>query len=148
MVMKMDNEDLQYCISCLEGENSKDVIGILKVLIKDDKADERILPYIESRLTDTRPCLLYLKPTYTFGEIRFLAASALSNYCRILGIRKNITLDNCIVPLTFGDMGLIEEDNNLSIEVSAQDSREEACQLFAHLQKLELLPTQDMNFNT
>jgi hypothetical protein len=64
----------------------------------------------------------------------------------VLGIKKKFTLLKCVIPLTFGDMDLIEEENNLSIKLSGQDSIEDAQQCFLELQKLNLLPTQDMDF--
>jgi hypothetical protein len=140
-----NEEDLNYCISRLEEDDSQSISRILKVLVKGNTADERLVPYIENKLTDTRPCLLYLKPTFTYGEVRWLAASVLFNYYKLLGIDKKIDLIKYVIPLTFGDMRLIEEENNLSIKLSGEDPRERACQLFLELQRLNLLPTEDLN---
>ena len=139
-----NQEDLQYTIERLQGKHPS---GILEVIIKDNEADTRIIPYIEKILADTRPCCLYLKPTYTYGEIRYAAAHALMNQCKILNIKRKIILPNCVIPLTAGDMGVIEKENNLIIETSGETTQQECCDLFLQLQALGKLPVKDFDFN-
>jgi hypothetical protein len=137
-------EDIKYTIDQLQGD---DPSGILKVIIKDNKADLKTIPYIEKLLTDIRPCCLYLKPTYTYGEIRYAAAYALMNQCKILNIKKKIILPNCVIPVTAGDMGVIEKENNLTIKTSGETTQEECCDLFVQLRALGKLPMKDFEFN-
>jgi hypothetical protein len=138
----LNKEDFDYTVDRLTGE---DPSGILRVIIKDGKADLRTVPYIEALLGDVRPCLLYLKPI-TFAQIRYLAGYALMKQYSILGTHKRIILPGCIVPLTRGEMGVIEEENALNLQASGKDFYEESCDLFAQLQTLDKLPKGDIEF--
>jgi hypothetical protein len=140
----LSQEDFDYTVEQLTGH---DPSGILRVMIKDSKADSRILPYIEELLNSSTPCLLYLKPI-TFAQIRYLAGYALMKQCRVLRVSKTIILPDCILPLTHGDMRVIEEENGLRLKTSGKDSYEESCDLFAQLQCLGKLPKDDIEFQS
>src|SRR5215469_1755489 len=84
--------DFQDMREGLQNDDRRSVI--LRLLMMEPLADERILPYLEELLTDTTPCLLYIPLHY--GEMRWLAAHALAKERQALGIKEPVILHNVV----------------------------------------------------
>jgi hypothetical protein len=99
----MEDCDLSYIVNSLHSPETKDRVSMLRVLRLSDRADERVLPYIEELLNDLTPCMIDIKPI-RFSETRFLAGQALETQRRLLGIDKPVDFSGFVQQIESGEI--------------------------------------------
>jgi SNF2 family DNA or RNA helicase len=92
----LNDKEIQELIEDLSSPDVSIRVATLKTLCQDPSQDERVLPYLESLLGDTTPCIVMLP--YRFGEIRWLAAKALVAERAALEYSEPVRLHNVVKP--------------------------------------------------
>jgi hypothetical protein len=105
--------DLEAVINSLHSPETRDRVSMLRVLRRSDRADERVLPYIEELLNDLTPCMIDFKPI-RFSEIRFLAGQALETQRRLLGIEKPVDFSGFVQQIPAGQLFLLADEMSIS----------------------------------
>jgi len=131
--------DLQETIEALQTDDRRSVM--LRVLMMEPLADERILPSLEELLTDTTPCVIAIP--HRFGEVRWLAAHALAKERQALGISEPVVLHNVVIPLDTNELGRLAEEAQLHSRGGLEGILED----FAQLQARDKLPRYDLELN-
>jgi hypothetical protein len=131
----MEDCDLSYIVNSLHSPETKDRVSMLRVLRLSDRADERVLPYIEELLNDLTPCMIDIKPI-RFSETRFLAGQALETQRRLLGIDKPVDFSGFVQQIESGDLSLLAKEMN----ISCSNFKDNFPEVFKKLRGMEKLP--------
>lgn len=131
----MEDSDLSYTINALHSSETRDRVSMLRVLRRSDRADKRVLPYIEELLNDLTPCMIDIKPI-CFSEIRYLAGQALETQRRLLGIDKPVDFSGFVQQIEAGDLLLLAEEMN----VPSNNFKEKFPEVFEKLRNMGKLP--------
>ncbi len=134
------DSDFQDMVENLRKDDMRAVS--LRVLAMSPLADERILPYLQELLTDTTPCVVSIP--YRFGEIRWLAAYALAEERKALGIKEPVHLHDVVRPLDTTE--LVQRAREANIQ--GRGGIEGVLEQFAQLQELDKLPRYNLALNT
>lgn len=98
----LTNEDFFDMMADLEGNEISMKTYTLRAFWKMPSGDPRVLPYLKRLLEDRTPTLLGIP--YIFGEVRWMAAQALTSEREAQGIQIPIILKNVVRPLYTGDI--------------------------------------------
>lgn len=131
--------DFQDTVANLQQDDRRAVS--LRALAMSPLADERILPYLEELLTDTTPCVIALP--YRFGEVRWLAAYALAQERKALGIKEPVRLPDVVRPLNTNELATLAQE----ADVQGRGGIEGILEKFAKLRELGRLPRYDLELN-
>lgn len=137
----MAENDFEETLQNLQSDDISLRAAVLKTLMISPIADRRIVPHLESLLTDKTPCLVSLP--YMFGEMRWLAAQALAKEYQALGIAETVRLPGVVVPLSSQQLAKAEQDARLHGR-GGVDGRLE---IFQKLNEMGKLPLYDLVLN-
>jgi hypothetical protein len=131
-------EDFTELMKELNGEDVSLKAVTLKGFWQLPSKDARVLPHLERLLDDKSPCLLGIP--YIFGEIRWLAAQALTAERKTLGISRTVQLQNVVQPIY--TRGIIQAAHAANIRVKA--GIEGVLETFAILRDMDYLRTYNL----
>ena len=134
----MNNEEFRETIGELQSDDVSMRALILRTWQRSPTADNRVLSYVEALLADRTPCLVSIP--YQYGELRWLAAHALAQERRALGITDPVCLLGVVVPLSTEDLVAIARFANVKVR-GGMDS---VLAAFDDLNDRGLLPTCDV----
>ncbi|WP_218080575.1 hypothetical protein [Anthocerotibacter panamensis] len=101
----LSDKDLLETIQDLQSEDVKVRARMLRLLTTEDD-DPRLLPYIEPLLEDKTVCIVHIPIHY--GEIRYLAATALAEVRAAVGIWEKVCVE-VVAPLNVTELYQIAE---------------------------------------
>lgn len=134
----LTHEDFTELMEDLNGEDVSLKAVTLRAFWQLPSKDARVMPHMERLLDDKSPCLLGIP--YIFGEIRWLAAQALTAERKALGISRTVQLQNVVQPIY--TKGIIQAAHAANIRVKA--GIEGVLETFATLRDMGYLPTYNL----
>lgn len=134
----MRDEELLELMEDLQSRDLSVRTSTLKALRIYPSEDVRVFPYLEALLKDETPCLVMIP--YRFGEVRWLAAQALSAEYRKLGIEKTILLKNIPRPLDTEELTTLMDKKGETMKGGIDG----ALDAFSRLRKAGYLPLYDL----
>jgi hypothetical protein len=136
----LTDDELQSRIKKFSG----DLTDIREVLGESSSAptgDVRLLPYLEALLEDRRPCCLGTDSRYIyFGELRSLAAEAVSAERQEIGLTDHVILHGLTKPLNHQGISILAK------EAGIDDKDNDTLVTLGQLIEMGRVPTSDRIF--
>jgi len=89
-------DDIQYQLHQLASPDARERVRMLHSIAAEPDADRSVLRACEKLLTDREICLVSIP--YRFGEVRFVAADAVSALRESLGIQVPVKVEDTFTP--------------------------------------------------
>ncbi|MGB0383961.1 MAG: hypothetical protein ACPGWR_03975 [Ardenticatenaceae bacterium] len=135
----LTNEEWKESVEHLTGSDLSFKVVTLKDFWRYPSADPRLLPYLEDLIHDKTPCLLGIP--YVFGEVRWLAAKALTAEREALEICKPVRLQNVVRPIDMKEYTSARKTAQVELKVGVEGVLEN----IAILRDMGYLPLIDLN---
>lgn len=129
--------EIPLLLADLASSDVQDRVAVLKVLVEDPTGDPRVAAAIEPLLEDRTPCVLTNPPSY--GELRWLAAHALTAERFAGGQPQDVLLRDAIAPMNAEQLAMIARQ-----VLGAPGDRMRALQQFQALAQAQALPRRDL----
>lgn len=139
--MPLRDSDLADILAFLNDPDPRQRVIMLQDLASHPTGDVRLLPHLEQLLTDESPALIGLP--FTFGEVRWTAAFALSAERKAQHIERRVSLGFVPIPLSVDELSSLAD----SMHVEHRAGIEGLIDAYAELQARGVLPKHDLTLD-
>jgi hypothetical protein len=125
-----DDEDVTFWLGQLGSTDARARVRSLHAIAEKPVADPRLLAACEKLLADREVCLIQIP--YRFGEVRVVAADAVSALRGKLGIPEPVIVADGFMPLTTDDVARLARAAGLPMQAAVDGTIATLRELVAH----------------